>query len=263
MGGTAFIIWGDLDARRLEPVPAKKSFIDRITGRQRFLQPEVVLDWPDRHVIDIPAQELNELTRDFQRYLADRIPRPQDPDKFFCRYLKDGVMSLYVRGERSSSQAEAEWYVQLTFSGCAGTAEVSAELARHWAKIWYSENQDRLIGEYFAPFGFMPREEQEDKFPPTKFIPVGRLGYAMYVGHSPVEADPGWQGPRLFEMDAAIMDALEIRGEISPLGFLDELLGPIMADNRCRCRLCMPEFDPYAILKYSRDSRAAKLAALK
>lgn len=70
-----------------------------------------------------------------------------------AQYLAMDVVTINVRGERSGDEVSS-WYVQMTFSACAGMADTSAEVAAHWAEIWYRRAGDELASNHFRPFGF-------------------------------------------------------------------------------------------------------------
>ena len=262
MGGNAFLIWGDLDTQRLNQVAAKKSIFDKILRRNKYLVPEEILQLPEKRMLEVKDIDMDGLTQDFQDFIRRRIPNPWDSTQAFLDYLDIGVVSVYLRGEQDSDQPKPEWYVQFTFSGCAGAAEISAELGCHWAEIWFQENRERLELDHFLPIGFKPNNKREDAYATPTFMPVGRLGYAMYTRHDQTVNDPEWPGSRLFEVDAAIMEALDENEELPLLGCLDDLFGPLMSDNQCRCQICMPELDPASLLTSTNDPRAVRLAGI-
>ena len=85
------------------------------------------------------ASELQPLIARFRKFLAGRMPEPNEASSDTLTYLAiDGIPSLYLRGEREAGK-EPVWYTQFGFSGCAGMAEVSAAVAFHWAAAWVRE----------------------------------------------------------------------------------------------------------------------------
>lgn len=241
MGGQAYLIWGNIDEERVKPVPAKRSFWDKLLGRRRF-QERTESELPNgTKLIELPAGDLARLGEDFGGFLERRIFEPWPATEVFFDYLAENVVSIYLRGEHTPETPAPEWYVQITFSGCAGLAEISAELGSHWAEIWFTENRERITERYLEPFSFVPSPNRPVPGKRTAFLPVGRLGYAVYVGD--VDTDPEWPGSRLFELDAAATEAFELDGSLSRLRVLDEKFGSLMADGNCRCQLCMPDFD--------------------
>lgn len=262
MGGNAFLIWGDLDTQQLSRIPAKKSIMDKILRRKKLLRPEEVLSWPEKTMFEVKDIGMVELIQDFQSFVRQRVPNPWGPTGAFLGYLDIGVVSVYLRGEQDSDQAKPVWYIQFTFSGCAGTAEISAELGCHWAEIWFQENRELLERDHFLPIGFKPNNKREDTSANPTFIPVGHLGYAMYTQHDQMDNDPEWPGSQLFEMDTSITDTLNENEELPLLGCLDDLFGPLMSDNQCRCQLCMPDLDPISLLISTNDPRAVQLAGI-
>lgn len=244
MGGTAFLIWGKVADLRLEPTPIKRTFMDRLLGRRRFDKPQV-MELPDGvRVIDAPADRFGVLQGEFQDFLRRRVPNPWPASKAVLNYFRDVGTSLYFRGEQAPDRSDPEWYIQLTFTGCAGTAEVTAELAAHWAGIWFREDRERIVDTFLAPLGFMVDLPKTEVDTHSVFVPVGDLGYGLYVGGSGFEPDPECPGSRLFELDAGLTEMLLEPEEHSALRELDRIYEPITSDGRCRCQLCMPEFEP-------------------
>lgn len=241
MGGQAYLIWGTIDEERLKPVRAERSLLDRLLGRERFRSRSEV-ELPDgTKLIELPVGDLEQLTDGFAEFLERRISRPWPATESFFDYLAEDVLSINLRGEQGPDKTAPDWYVQITFSGCAGMAEVSAALGSHWTEIWFKENTERISERYLEPFGFLSVEDQATTDNPPIFLPVGRLGYAQYNGE--VEMDPECPGSRFFELDAAATEALELDGSIARLRELDEKFGPLISDGQCRCQLCAPEFD--------------------
>ncbi len=247
MGGNAFLIRGKLAEARLQPEPIQRTLMDRIMGRQRFHKPEVTDLGGGIRMIDLPADKYRVLAADFQQFLQERLPEPWPATKVFLDYLRADVLSIYVRGEQNPEVSSPEYYIQITFSGCAGMAEVSAELGTHWAEIYYRESHERLKDEYLNHFGFAPDDEKMAETQAGQFLPLGKLGYGMFVGGRLEGADAEWEGSRLFELDSSVSDTFYERGELPALRELDTLYGPLMADGKCRCQLCMPELDPSSL----------------
>jgi hypothetical protein len=247
MGGCAFLIRGMLAEHSLRPEPVERTLVDRIMGRQRFEKPTVIDAGGGRKVVDLPAHKYQVLREDFRTFLHTRIPDPWPATRAFLAYLESDVVSVYLRGEQGPDRTEPEYYIQMTFSGCAGTAETSAELGCHWAEIYYREDRERIQNAYLNHLGFVPDDSKIDSAPKVAFVPVGELGYARYVGDRSEWADAEWEGSRLFDLDASVVDSFYVRGTLSTLRELDERLGPLMADGACRCQLCMPDFQPLSI----------------
>jgi hypothetical protein len=241
MGGSAFCIWGHVDEKLLASAPAKRSLVDRLLRRSPVVGPKVVESPKGFRITDIPADGLTGLTKDFRGFLAERIPIPWPSTKVFFDYLDLGIVNIYLRGEQEH-QGPVKWYVQFTFSGCAGTAEVSAELGSHWAEIWYHERRDDVTRLYLEPFGFVPNESQSDTPVPRPFLPVGQLGYAVYEGKEQAESKV-FQPEYLFALDDAVVEMVGNQDPFSVLKDLEKRFAALMADSACRCQLCMPDFD--------------------
>lgn len=240
MGGQACLIWGHMAEEAIKPLPAKRSWLDKILGRQRFREKEVMELPNGTRLIEVPVGDLELLGEDFAQFLARRISQPWAATQAFLDYLSMDVVSIQVRGEHDPETPGPDWYVQITFSGCAGLAEVSAELGGHWAETWFREECDRISQRFLLPFGFVPGDIRPMPGTNPRFLPLGQAGYALYVGEG--DADPEWEGPKRFELDASATEALALDGHLSSLQILDERFGPLMADGKCRCQLCMPDF---------------------
>ena len=89
MGGNAFLIWGMLADHQLQPAPIKRTFMDRIMGRQRFHKPSVMDFGGGRKMIDFPADKYRILAADFRAFLHERMPDPWPETRAFFDYLTD------------------------------------------------------------------------------------------------------------------------------------------------------------------------------
>lgn len=239
MGGSAVLIYGNLEQGRFE---VKKGIAGRLLSCLGG-GPKVIDLGSGRRLINLPAGNLNGLSSEFTQYLRTKIPKAWTATSLLLNsFLDGGVMSVYVRGERSQDAAD-EWYVQLTFSGCAGLAEVSAEIACHWAEIWYEECREKISEKYFSSYGFQPHPEQEKVFAAHKFLPLGNLGYAMFVDKFK------WSPPleHSFEIDGALEELEEFGVGSGIVEMLEVNFSPLMTDNTCKCQLCRPEFDAESI----------------
>jgi hypothetical protein len=242
MGGTAFLIWGKVADLRLEPTPIERTFLDRVLGRQRFQKPQVTQGPDGARIIEAPPDRFRVLDGQFRDFLGKRMAEPWASSKVILDYLRDDVTTLYLRGEQRPDRSDPQWYIQLTFSGCAGLTETSAEVAAHWAAIWFREERDYLVERILSPSGFMVDDDKTEIETHSAFVPVDKLGYGLYVGGSGFEPDPEWPGSRLFELDAGVTEMDPADDDLSALRELDRLYGPLMSDGRCRCQLCAPEF---------------------
>lgn len=119
-------------------------------------------------------------------------------------------------------------------------ADTSAEVAAHWAEIWYRQARDELASKYFLPFGFTP--ERVDTTGPAKlFVPLGRLGYALFQGDA--QAGPADSEGRQFELDASVLETLNGVDLTREWQELDEALSDVRAAGLCLCQLCAPAQD--------------------
>lgn len=252
MGGCAFLIWGQVDEKLLAPVQLKRTLWDRLLRRSGVKGPKIIELPNGSRLIELSADGLEGMKKDFRAFLAERIPRPWPSTKVFLDYLDMDIVTVHVRGEQEQGGA-AKWYVQFAFSGCAGTAEVSAELGTHWAQAWYSQRREAIERNHLQPFGFVPDELQTDLQTRRSFLPVGDLGYALYVGKGHTDSEL-FQPEHSFELDDAMGDMAVRSGESADqypllvLKGLEERFSTLMSDSACRCQLCMPDFDPSSVV---------------
>jgi hypothetical protein len=192
-------------------------------------------------MIDLPTEPLKGLASAFSDYIVNRASPPWTATASVLEYLRLDVISIYVRGEDPGNNSP-EWYLQFTLSGCAGMAEVSAELMVHWADRWYRENQSDLQLRYLTPYGFTPDGRIERASPAALFVPFGVAGYAQF-NPVPRPPDDEYVESRYFDIDAAAMETLDESERAATLRAVDEQLPPILPTGLCCCQLCAPHFD--------------------
>ena len=247
MGGYAYVISGHLTADRLAeaeqpvqppPTPIWRRLFGSPTAAVKGRR-VVELHNGDR-LIEIPPAPLDvALVGDLRTWVDGRIPHPSRGTSVVLEYLSGVPPTVYVRGLQRDGAQEPEYYVQVTFSGCAGQAETSARVVSHWAAAWYAAEHDRLASEHLTPFGFLPALDANGEDEPMVFLPAGDLGYLEYIA-----PDVRDEGQTAFEIDQAVVEAYEG----SPLlTRLDDVFKGYMRDARCRCQLCDPEFGDAAI----------------
>lgn len=240
MGGTAYQIWGELDEYQLQPHIVQSNFLDKILGRKK-VQEIKITEWKGRKNFEVPVGSLKILSKDFLKYLHTAIPNPWPATRYVIDYFKYAI-KIYVRGEQAESNPSPKWYIQLSFLGCAGMAEASAELGFHWVDIWYQQNKNRLIQDILLPYGFTPSQQQPEFFTENvSFLPLSQMGYALFHKNRVDKLDDEeWEGSKLFELDQSFLESME---DIGCLKELDDWFGPKMADENCHCQLCDPNFD--------------------
>lgn len=230
MGGTAILIHGDIHPRRLEQ---PRGFISRLLGR-----PETRKELPEGFV-DLPSKDLRILADDFAAFLKARLPKPTASTQVVLDYLDTAKPNVYLRGDQDAQETRT-WYVQLGFSGCAGMAEASAQVAAHWAMLWYAGERPRIDSQLLSPAGFTAASV-ELIAEPAAFLPVGSGGYASYPV-SPAQPETGGE----FEIDAAAAESDEAEAE-RVQGWLASNGVAMVRQNGCHCQLCAPGFDPARI----------------
>jgi hypothetical protein len=182
---------------------------------------------------DVPAGPLKPLIGEFRSWIRTRVPRPSKGSAVLLQYLADIEPTIYVRGLQRVGDERPGFYVQVSFSGCAGQAETSARAAAHWASLWYAAERGRIDSDYLTPYGFTAAPDLGET-DVMMFLPAGDLGYLEYSTDVPREP-----GASVFELDQSVVEAHE--GD-PVLDRLDETFAPYMAAARCRCQLCEPDF---------------------
>jgi hypothetical protein len=230
MGGYAAIIPGTVAERALQPRPAPPSLLDRILGRRRMRGPV-----ESGGMIELPQEDFRPLAAEFGAFLRRSMPAPWEATQIFLEYLAIPALEVHVRGSRGSPA----WTLEFSFSGCAGMAEVSAELGSHWVEIWFQREGPRIQAELLSAPGF---EAQALTAPAgAVFVPFEGLGYGRRMDEP---ASPDVEGSRIFEFDYSLTETLEQQGSLASLRALDAKFGGIGADGTCRCQLCSPQLSP-------------------
>jgi len=244
MGGTGFFIYGHLKEENFVPGPIKRSFFQRLFGKDKSKSIEILDLGGGKQIMAPDSRELKPLKKDFINFIKEEIKGPWEATGAVLSYLKLDVMSVDVRGEKDSEKPGTDWYVQVHFSGCSGMSEISAALANHWVEIWVNKHFDRLKREYLEPYGFYPQKEKS--FAPGEeenllFFPLTQFGYALYHGQtSDIPQADDFEGPKHFELDGSIDEIFA--DEPESLKAIDSFAS-MMKDGKCRCQFCMPDFD--------------------
>ena len=234
MGGYAAIISGTVAEHALKPRRAPASILDRILGRKRMLAPV-----EQGGLIELPAEDFRPLAAAFGLFLRRSMPSPWEATRMFLEYLAIPALEVHVRGARAAPGAEPSWTLEFSFAGCAGMAEVSAELGAHWVEKWFEKEGARIQAELLRGPGF-EAEPVRDAASPV-FVPFEGLGYGKRFDEAP---DPEYEGSRIFEFDYSLTEMLEQQDELDSLRALDAKFGSVGADGKCRCQLCSPTFVP-------------------
>lgn len=242
MGGSALLIYGAVSDDLLQPRPVPRSLVGRLLGRERVERPTWSQIGRDRRMVDLPTDALGGIAATFRDYVAGRLDPPWTSTLAVLEYLRLGIVDLHVRGDASGSHPP-EWYVQLSFSGCAGMAEVSSELAAHWAERWYRAEQADLVSRFLRPYGFEPNGRMEPDRSPAVFVPLGAAGYARYDSTREAADDDESDESRYFDIDAAALETLSERERARALRKLDEDVPPLLPTDSCCCQWCAPRFD--------------------
>ena len=246
MGGSALLIYGRVAEELLKERPRPRSLADRLLGRRPVAKPEWMQVGKSQRMIDLPADAFAPIGKAFREHVATRFQPRWTATESVIGYLDLGITEVYLRGDREGD-GEPEWYVQVSFSGCAGMAEVSSELAAHWADRWFRSEGDRITENLLRPHGFEPNGRTQAIGSGEPFVPMGVAGYAIYHAE-PREADPDLpMESRYFDIDFSAVDTLseDERGDV--MQKLDAELPPLLPRGPCCCQWCAPELDVTSI----------------
>lgn len=246
MGGSAFLIYGTVSDALLQPRPAPRSLVSRLLGKSTAAAPEWTQIGPNRRLMNLPTAGFEKLGDEFRAYLERHFERPWAATASIIAYLDTGVVDLHLRGDQERDAA-ASWYVQLNFSGCAGMAEISSQVATHWAEQWYRDDSARLASALLRPHGFEPNGRTSGADEDVVFVPIGRAGYAAYVANPSEDSGDDESGLRPFELDASVTETLDEHEEDELMRRLESELLPLIPKGKCCCQWCSPEFDVDAI----------------
>lgn len=235
MGGAAYEINGTIDDIVLKPRPIKKTFVDRLLGKQRFEGPKETC-YGNMTIIELPLGRLDELKNLFMKYLKDQLVQPSEASKDVLEYLKLVPMRINFRGHKEAQEEVIKWTIQVSFSGCAGMAQVSASLAAHWVRLWYLKNRSALQKEIFSVSGFFSNEP-EVAHEPEAFLPISQGLYAMYHEEPQEMFINDEDISSHFEINSSFLDT-QADGGVELLNEIESKYLSVMADGKCRCQLC-------------------------
>ena len=176
----------------------------------------------------------------FRGFIRREIPEPHESTRLLLDYVS--MCDASFRGESAGGASELNWYFQFSFKGCAGEAEVAAQLGWHWMHLWMQREYDSIARDFLNPEGFSPTESRsvQDGSMIT-FLPLKDYGHAACR----FDDIPEGEAPN-FELEAFIYEC----GGESEDGLnrlMQQHFGALMADRHCRCQLCMPSFAPVKI----------------
>lgn len=233
MGGTAYLIHGDLDPARIDSGPQQKTFIEKLRGCLGFRHRPQVVDLKSSTLIELPPGRIAGIVPAFREFVIQNCSPAWPATAVFLDMLN---MSVSLRGEQPAAQEQVDWYIQLSFPSGAGTAEVTSQLAWHWAEIWVRNRLQDINKTFLQPEGFtasLDRRDQANDLP--LFVPVGQ-DYQVYAALQLMEGE----SPE-FELDECVTELLDDGGE-ELMNQIQSQLGELMADGQCRCQMCMPDY---------------------
>lgn len=242
MGGTAFEIPVEVDPEVFKKATLpRRSFWGALLGLR--VAPPTGGPCDD---MEIRIPELRQSIRQTLKSFIDQaIPDPWPATRSFLKTYSDFLKPAFtIHGSRDDSGKPRRWAVNLRFSGCAGVAEVSALLAVHWAEIWYQRDRSRIEGALHEA-GLTPSGMPESWWNEPRralFLPAGCLGYAECTPADENEGSESGNQSFHFELDEAAAEAYAEKA-LAVVQVFEEQFAGVVGDGRCRCQLCMPDFD--------------------
>ena len=245
MGGAAFLLEGSVSPALLEERTQPRTLLDKLLFRTRKLAVERQ-NWGEETQLEVPLPSaLRGLPVAYSEWLDGTLGASRSPALAALKdYLSVDVCDLNLRGVEKEGQP-ARFYLQLTFSGCAGMGETSAQVAAHWAQIWWERDPEGLSA-LCTPHGFTPGGIwQEGAMLDQLFFPLKEGGYAIYTEQEslPGASDhvPPPEALPWLEVDGALeeehLDVMERLEQLKPLA------KTTFRVRRCRCALCDPHFE--------------------
>ena len=226
MGGYSHIIEGVIREEALKPKTSDKGFWGRLFGgakRDRIHRNS----FGDSVLIDVPCRGLSKRVHDhFISYLRQKLPQPNEATASIFDYLDIAKTDVYIRGEEKSGSCS--WSTQVSFSGCAGMADVSAEVCSHWAAIWTEEHLEDFVKPLLSEYGFEVNEQDEKSQIDYSFIRVkidGQHSYAAIESDGSIGLDGSF-----YEYLAEDYEQFDKR--------MQELYGHKASLKECECQLC-------------------------
>lgn len=231
------------------PITPSTQMLERARRQKRTLLSRLLggrdsTHAPEAHLSPLVRPIQKHLIEDFRHWLSRVVPRPWEATESVQKsYL------MLVRAEdisfarRTEGEHRGQWVACCRLSGCAGMAECSSWLVSHWLVTWFRGERERIGRELLGPAGVqIGQGEPEGMITDETFLPIGPYGYAMF--HPGLvdadEPEDGEFGP--FELDGAIGEADPVVAD-ALRRFLRSRFTGLMRDGRCRCQICMPEFD--------------------
>jgi hypothetical protein len=236
MGGMLTRLSGQFDESKKIPIPLEKTLLDRILFRQRYEKP-IRQKFQDFTYIKIQNTQLsNEITKKFISFLNATISIPSEATKAILDYLLLGVMSTAITGEEKNDKTD--WFVSFSFSGCAGMAEISAELCCHWVERWFEAKSDELIP-IFKSANFECSKINFDNPQNYSFMEVGTRKHGFYSSLFPEE-----DGSVTYEVDGSVYETFDGFEEEDFEEKFQSKMRATYGNNKmeCKCQLCSPEF---------------------
>lgn len=245
MGGSAFIIKGSLDESKIQHFEEPNSILDRMVRKRAVKWPKINESKDGSKSIELYTKDVQkELSTNFITFLKQLKSSWKATTSLIENYLSSNRLCLYLRGEQRSAQSGVEWYIQFSFSGSAGFAEISAEVSSHFVEIWYKLNKDEIDYTLLTKLGFTPSYVETTKEPPLYYFPLDYIGYIAYEENT-FYLDEGKMACHFAIDDGWVESIVDDTINVELIFKIESLITKYFSEQkRCYCQLCFPEFVP-------------------
>ncbi len=217
MGGSAFVIYGKYSGGE----ETKKGFLSKLFRRE-----------------DPKKSREKGISKELKADFVDYIDAKLENEKSIAvikEYLKmQGIFECYIREYNGSD------CIDITFSGCAGMAQVSSEVCAHWTKFWYQEKNSK-IEEILKKYDFEINGKTENFSENEVFVPAGAAGYAVLIVNEGSEKEllpPNIFQATYFEVDEAYMEGADEKEFVELNERLNLEYSGAVKDRKCMCGFC-------------------------
>lgn len=217
MGGAAFTIYGKYSGEE----ESKKGLFSRMFKKesQKSVREKTVT---------------KEFKADFVEYIDSKLENDITVS-VVKDYLKmKGIFECFIR-EHNGIHC-----IDITFSGCAGMAQVSSEVCAHWAEFWHKENRKK-IEEIAKRNGFNPDGRAEGMGKNEVFVPAGAAGYALLIVDESSEKEmlpPNIFKTTFFEVDESYMEGADEKEFVELNDKLNLEYSGAVKERKCMCAFC-------------------------
>ncbi len=199
-------------------------------------------------VFNYPVDQWDVLKKDFENFLIQHFSSPWEATEYvFREYDFSNGCFLELAGEQLKEQKDINWRLIFNFPTDSGLMDTTANIYVHWIKIWFLNNFPEINMNYLQPAGFIAKGNFSARSDKQQFLPLFNVGYGQYY---PKKRN----SQARLEVDALFGETHDENKSLEMDVYLEKLVqkfGSILADGKCCCQLCSPEFDSRAIERFA------------